>query len=511
MITTEEKTRKKFNSLKKHYDKTWDPKHHTLHVGLFSSKNDSLSKSFLNATEHLINKVNTSRTLDSRSVVLDIGCGTGQTLIDICLKYHCKGIGVDISDEMIKEANKKIKLINSKPSNLTAGILDISFIRSRASNIDKKLAKQKNTITHIISQDAIFLIPNKSKLFSNLYELMAPGGVMVIADFLSNETTKSLNNNEAQLIKELVNWDNGLSSATYKRILKRLSFSNIKIEQKNEDMVNTYKKLAHQMDEIVANPSRAERDLKNRYLSIVSAVKSKKIGWAFITAHKGYTPKVLVAGTKKYSLGRTIGNQLKNAGWDVWLYSRSAKIVSKKLWHERVCNINSASSVKTLLKETSDTHVIIFSADPGNGKGDLENLTVNGIKDLISTKLSGSLLLLNALLKNRPTHKIKLIWLAGKPTAKHKHLINYSVSNSALLSLVSEINRHYQDIFEAYYLNTPLISPSTLGDAYINTYGQELKKLSTPPKAVTEKVLDIINGKISPGLVNVNYGNNQDL
>lgn len=37
-------------------------------------------------------------------VLLDIGCGDGRVLVAACLKYGCKGIGIDISKECLEAA-----------------------------------------------------------------------------------------------------------------------------------------------------------------------------------------------------------------------------------------------------------------------------------------------------------------------------------------------------------------------------------------------------------------------
>ncbi len=62
----------------------------------------------LKATEELVKSCNISKN----KRVLEIGCGVGLTLCYVSRKYDCRIVGIDILENMIKEALRKVKKYN---------------------------------------------------------------------------------------------------------------------------------------------------------------------------------------------------------------------------------------------------------------------------------------------------------------------------------------------------------------------------------------------------------------
>ena len=100
--------------------------------------------------------------------------------------------------------------------------------------------------------------------------------------------------------------------------------------------------------------------------------------------------------------------------------------------------------------------------------------------------------------KSRQT-PIQMIWGAGSAKDKPKDLIMYGLVNSGLASFVNELNRHYSSIVEAFYLPFTVISPSTLGDAYIKKVGPQLQKLAKHPSMIVDTVMGVIGKQIMQG------------
>lgn len=82
MNTKEEQSRKAYNRIAENYNNTFDGRF----TRLF--KDELVSRVILNQND----------------AVLDVGCGTGELLDRLYHKCPIKGVGVDISDEMIKAA-----------------------------------------------------------------------------------------------------------------------------------------------------------------------------------------------------------------------------------------------------------------------------------------------------------------------------------------------------------------------------------------------------------------------
>ena len=153
--------------------------------------------------------------------------------------------------------------------------------------------------------------------------------------------------------------------------------------------------------------------------------------------------------------------------------------------------------------EIQSPDVIIFSADSG-GIGELKDISKDDIDNFINSKINGSLGLIKKILSKKHNKKITMIWLAGGMSQKPKELFLYYIINAALNCLVTALNYHYGDNINAYYLETPLVSPSTLGDAFILRYGENYKELSMIPEETAGRVVNILNNKsIFPGLISL--------
>lgn len=493
MLKKEMVTRKKFNYLKNYYDKTWDPSGHTLHVGIFNSPKNTLVEAYQNATDYLISKINKLSAFNKNSVILDVGCGTGRTLIETCAKYNCRGVGIDISDEQIKDAKAYLADLNK----VSKKKINCKFICGSASEIDAHI-KGKEKFSHIISQDALLLIINKKRCFEGLYKLLKYNGIFAVTDFLSESEIKE--KNEDRLVKKFVNWDKSLSFDDYIRILNETSFHMVHSELRNQDMIKTYQLLAEKMKPFIKTDN-TYQDLCNRYNGIVKAIKKDQMGWGIFVAQK-IRKQTLIAGTKRKSIGRFLATALHKMGWEIWLYSRSAKKIDRLYWHERKCDISSEQNIKKLLDEISDIELAMMLADTG-GHGSLKELTENGIKKFVDAKLIGSLLLSKALAIKYVSRKkpIKLIWCAGKQSKKSKNLIAYCMVNAGLASHVDALNDHYKNAFEAYYLPTGLISPSTKGDEYIHQMGPELKNIAEHPRVIANTIKNVLESKIPVGMI----------
>lgn len=502
MIESEKVTKAKFNFLKKYYDETWDDVDHTLHVGVFKSERDSLAKAYAQATQYLVQHMIHTLPITQSSVILDIGCGTGRTLIDLCVQFGCSGVGIDLSDEQIRDAQQYARAVNARRIQKGLSRIKIKYMCASGSDLSGVFKKDEQC-THIISQDALFLVADRQSLFRNIQRLLVPGGVFTAVDFLSESTEENRTTEEQELVYGLVNWNESISFVSYKNILQSVGLSSVQAELRNEDMILTYSKLAKKMEKYIQKGDATYAELRDRYLSIVSSVKQGKMAWGFFVAQKPKRKTVLLAGTKEKSIGRFLGDYLHGKGWDVWLYSRSARRVEKSYWHERACDISDAKSVENMLSEINDIDLLVMLAD-ADGHGSLEELSGEHIANTIKAKLTGSVILNAAVLKRYVQRKnpIQIVWCAGKPTKKPKNLILYSLVNSGLAAYANELNDHYRDVCAAYYVPMGVVSPSTLGDEFIRKNGSAFKKIAAHPRVVIEAVQKIIDKKVEPGMVN---------
>lgn len=434
--------------------------------------------------------------------MLDVGCGTGKTLIEMCAKFGCSGVGVDLSDEQIKDARIYLRALNEERKDKKLPRVRVQFVRASGSEL-KVVFKDGEMFSHVISQDAIMLVADKQALYESIYGLLKPGGVFALADFLAETKQNELSDEAHDLVYKLVNWTEGFSFKMYQKVLAATGLKVIKAEQLDGDMILTYAKLAKKMKAHESKSDVTYSELKKRYEGIVAAVETGKMGWAMLVCQKPARKTALIAGTKTKSIGRFVAMALHKLGYEIWLYSRSAEKIDKAGWHERACDITSEKSIDKLLSEVKRVDITMMLADTEGGHGGLTELTEDGIKACVGAKLIGSALLSKMLIKrfSEQPEPMKFVWCAGKTGQKPMSLMLYGLINAGIASFVEELNRHYSQSVAAYYLPTGLISPSTIGDEFIKHNGLEMKKVAQPPTVIVSQVMSILEDKIAPGMM----------
>ena len=110
-----------------------------------------------------IGEISNKTVANSKSVILDVGCGTGHH-VDKLSQYNLDVIGIDKSSSMIDKAKK-----NFPNYNFTVGdVLDVYNFTH-------------NKFTHIIClYFTIYYFDDKMKFFNNCFEWLMPGGTLII-------------------------------------------------------------------------------------------------------------------------------------------------------------------------------------------------------------------------------------------------------------------------------------------------------------------------------------------
>ena len=128
-----------------------------------AKKYDYSERQFESVFKEVVSK--TKEYLNINDNVMDFGCATGTKTLE--LAEATKQIhGIDISDEMIKEARKKKNELKITNASFTQGtILKNDF--------------KKASFDKIISYGVIHLLDDKEKVIQRIHELLKPEGLFI--------------------------------------------------------------------------------------------------------------------------------------------------------------------------------------------------------------------------------------------------------------------------------------------------------------------------------------------
>jgi len=159
--------------------------------------------------------------IKSGEYVIDIGSGPGKN----CLKAakivgdKVKVIGLDMTEEMINSASEQAQ---------NQGLNNVEFVNGDAEDIPFA----ENYFDVAISDCVINLIPDKEKVFTEIYRVLKKDGRMVISDVVSDKKFPSELKEDDEL------WCGCVSGAIpekdYLNLIKKAGFEEIEIVEKNE-------------------------------------------------------------------------------------------------------------------------------------------------------------------------------------------------------------------------------------------------------------------------------------
>jgi phosphoethanolamine N-methyltransferase len=110
--------------------------------------------------------------------VLDVGSGIGGAAFHLARRYGAKVVGIDLAEEMVAIAQGRLRDEHNSD--------DVMFILG-----DVLTTQVPEPFDIVWSRDAFMHIADKPGLFSRLYQLMAPGGRLIITDYARGKSPGS--------------------------------------------------------------------------------------------------------------------------------------------------------------------------------------------------------------------------------------------------------------------------------------------------------------------------------
>lgn len=236
------------------------------HVGVFEHENDSMSKAQQRTVQYIERKLELSDT----DLVLDLGCGSGLSAIEICKSTGCKIVGVNISKEQLKigselvrqfRVNDRVKLMN----------MDAHDLKFKPNIFDKVYAIE--SIMHM----------DREKIIEQVNIVTKPEGNFSLCDWFIKKTLTDV---ERRFL-ETITCGEYITINEYSSIFKRHNFIDIDIEDWTEKIRPTYNywtTVTDEMRELI--PDKMLKEIENN-CKVLSDIAIDKLGYLQITAKNG--------------------------------------------------------------------------------------------------------------------------------------------------------------------------------------------------------------------------------
>src|SRR4051794_13219081 len=164
---------------------------------------------------HLTQNILSNENITDKSVVLDAGCGTGQTAAYLYQQYRAKVFGLEINPIMVEKAKSRLLALQLPVPILQGSIEEIPF--------------EDHTFDFILSESVLAFV-NKPKALKEFHRVLKKGGRLIANEMTIN---RPVSQQEAAEIMNFYAVDSLLFEEDWKQLLQAAGFRDIKIKAPN--------------------------------------------------------------------------------------------------------------------------------------------------------------------------------------------------------------------------------------------------------------------------------------
>lgn len=253
------------------YRSFWD-NDGSLHWGVFD---DRTGPDFLKACANLNQIMSGKAALDSRSKVLDLGCGNGAVATWLCRTFGCEVTGIDLSGVRIQNAEE---LRSRQPP---AVMEKLRFTKASATD----LPYTDGCFSHVWSQAAIYHVHHKEKALGEAHRVLAPGGRFVFDDLLKPGPDISAES-QAYVYDRLL-FDTDFSFRSYQSALEDAGFRVVEAQDLSMHLKTSYQRLAAITDQRASGQGGDKYgEITAVYRKMAEAVERSELGWGLYVCEK---------------------------------------------------------------------------------------------------------------------------------------------------------------------------------------------------------------------------------
>jgi sarcosine/dimethylglycine N-methyltransferase len=285
-IYTEQDVESFFDQTLRHYLDFWDSEG-VLHTGIFTGENDSDYAAAADRTSAVLAE---RAGIDASSYVLDVGCGCGNFATFLAERFGCRVEGLDLSEERVRFAGQR----------LAGGHAAVADLVTFQHGSVTQLPHHDGTFTHVVSQDALFLVPDKPRSHREIFRVLQPGGVFACSDFL--QPSPEIGPEARKHVYDRVRWNGGFSLDGYQAALRSAGFSITEATDLEGHIKQTYRVLgAMATERAQTTQDEAGRDWMLAFArsceQIQAAIERGEFGWGMFVAAKPVAAKPVATRT----------------------------------------------------------------------------------------------------------------------------------------------------------------------------------------------------------------------
>jgi cyclopropane fatty-acyl-phospholipid synthase-like methyltransferase len=269
---TETDVREFFDQTLEAYLAFWDS-NGVLHTGYFA---DDADDDYHGASDRTTEIVAADAGLTKDSYVLDVGCGCGNFLMGLAEQIGFRGVGLDLSEERIKFAREKLGESNA---------LDVRFDHGSATD----MPYPEGEFSHVVSQDALCLVPDKPKTHTEIFRVLQPGGTFAFSDFL--QPKPEISERSRKHVYDRVRWNGGYSFLGYQQALTDVGFEIVLARNVANHLGQTYRVLRGMaLENAETTKDSSVREWMEAFAvscqEIQHAIADGEFGWGIFVARK---------------------------------------------------------------------------------------------------------------------------------------------------------------------------------------------------------------------------------
>lgn len=179
--------------------------------------------------------------------ILDVGCGTGKTLIDICSTVGCKGTGVDIRPKMVDKATERARLRERR---------NVDFLAASAT----ALPFSDNTFDLVYSESVNVFLSNPGDAIAECARVLRQGALYIDVEMLIVQPVDErwrasvLQVYGAKTVPDQRGWKRFYQSAGFRdiRVLTTKSVDPFDVSAHSADDTDLASPGAYERDEVIA-------------------------------------------------------------------------------------------------------------------------------------------------------------------------------------------------------------------------------------------------------------------